>query len=176
MKVLAFVGSLRAGSYNRALFNEARKYFPPDFEVVEGSFGSWPLFNEDTETPIPADIAALKEEIRRADGIFFVTPEYNRSIPGGLKNMLDWTSRDPFPWPGKKVYVMGSSNGDRGANMSQYDLKRILLYFGCQVLGTPEMFIGRNTEKFNDKLELTDEKTRGYIKRAVEAFAAFVQQ
>ena len=176
MKLLGFVGSLRKGSYNRALYNEFVARLPKDWAIEEGRFSDLPLFNEDTESAAPAAVAELKQKIAEADAIVIVTPEYNRSIPGGLKNMLDWTSRDPFNWPGKKVYVLGSSNGERGANMSQYDLKRILTYFNCHVMGQPEFYLSKNVEKFNTALQLTNDSTKRALDRVVAAFVEFVQK
>ncbi|MES2203426.1 MAG: NADPH-dependent FMN reductase [Patescibacteria group bacterium] len=173
MKVLGFVGSLRKGSYNRALYNEFVARLPKDWTIEEGHFGDFPLFNEDTEGSAPAAVAELKQKIADADALVIVTPEYNRSVPGGLKNMLDWTSRKPFNWPGKKAYVFGSSSGERGANLAQFDIKRTLLYFGCRVLGQPEFYLSNNTQKFDAQMRLTDEPTKQALDRAVVAFVEF---
>src|ERR1043166_1605827 len=116
MKMLGFVGSLRKGSYNRALYNEFVSRLPQDWQIVEGHFADWPLFNEDIESPLPEMVVALQQRIKAAGGIVIVSPEYNRSIPGGLKNMIDWCSRGEHEdcWVGKKVYIMGASSGNLG--------------------------------------------------------------
>lgn len=175
MKILGFVGSLRAGSYNRALYNEFVSRLPAGAAVEEGLYGHLPLFNQDIESPMPADVIELQKKIQNADGIVIATPEFNRSIPGAFKNMLDWCSRGELEdcWAGKRVYIMGCSSGDRGANMAQYDLRRIMLYFGAHVMGTPELFVGRNKEKFDAEMRLVDEPTKKQLDKIVAAFATY---
>ncbi len=177
MKILGFVGSLRSGSYNRMLFGEFCKRLPPGFEVEEGVFNDWPLFNQDNENPFPPFARAMQENIQGADAILIVTPEFNRSIPGGLKNMLDWTSRGERKdcWSGKKVYIMGASSGTLGTVTAQYDLRRVMLYFGATVMGVPEFFLGKNKEKFVEGA-LVDEQTINSLEKAVAAFASFVSR
>ncbi len=176
MKILGFVGSLRKGSYNRIIYNEFVRRLPTGFDVEEGYFGDWPLYNKDVEQEqTPPAVMALKQKIAAADSIVFATPEYNRSIPGGLKNMLDWTSRDPMPWAGRKVFVMGVSSGDRGAVMSQYDLKRVLMYFGCHVLGQPEFYLNYNG-KFDEAGKLVDAKVAERLDTVASKFVEFVQK
>lgn len=176
MKVLGFIGSLRERSFNKALMAAARERWPKEWEFELGDFSSFALFNEDIEHPVPVDVSSLKEKIRKADGILMVTPEYNRSIPGGLKNMLDWTSRgDDDPWPSKRVYILGASTGNLGTVTAQYDLRRIMLYFGARVLGTPEFFLNRAEEKFDATPTLTDEATLKRLDVAMKAFVDFIQ-
>jgi NAD(P)H-dependent FMN reductase len=178
MKILGFVGSLRKGSYNRMLYREAIKLLPQEFEVTEGTFGHLPIFTEDIQEPMPEAVLALQKQIQAADGILLVTPEYNRSLPGAFKNMIDWTSRGALDdcWKNKKVYITGSSNGDRGANMAQYDLRRIMLYFGAQVMGTPELFLARNVEKFDANGTLVDTASKDRLQKIMTDFAAFVSR
>lgn len=174
MKLLGFVGSLRKGSYNRALYQEFVRRLPQGAQMEEATFSDWPLYNKDIEDAgTPQVVLDLKQKIAAADGILIVTPEYNRSIPGGLKNMIDWTSRGDLPWKHKKVYVMGVSSGDRGTIVAQYDLKRILTYFDCRVLGQPEFYLN-GTGKFDDNGKLLDEKTAGYVDAAVKTFVEFI--
>lgn len=175
MKWLGFCGSLRAGSYNRMLLRAAGELLPSGVEFEVAEFGDLPLYNGDLETnAYPPAAAALKEKIRAADAILIVSPEYNRSIPGPLKNMLDWTGRPPAdnPWPGKYVYVMGASSGNIGTALMQYDLKKLLLYYGCQVMGRPEFYLNY-TDKFDAQGKLVDQKTKELLSKVLTDFAAF---
>jgi chromate reductase len=177
MKVIAFCGSLRKESINRMLLNYVSSVAPDsvDVEIVESV--EMPLFNEDfekVETPkLASDIAS---KIAEADAVIIATPEYNRSIPGGLKNMLDWLSRGELVncWRRKKVAVMGASSGNLGTVSAQHDLKKILLYFGSNVMGTPEFYVGQNKSKFNEKGELLDEKTKEFVVKFWGEFINFI--
>ena len=177
MNVLAICGSLRAGSINKALALEATK-LADGMTVEMAEIGNLPLFNEDIEkSAYPREATALKEKIAAADGVLFFTPEYNRGLPGVLKNAIDWTSRPSgqHPWGGKPVGVLGASSGPRGTIVAQYDLKRTLTYFGCHILGTPEFYVDNSDKKIADG-ELKDEKTREYLVKYLAAFKAHVSR
>lgn len=172
-------GSLRTRSYNTALLQEFESRLPADIVAQRLAFDSLPLFNQDDEiNRYPKEAQALKDVIRAADMIVMATPEFNRSLPGAFKNMLDWTSRPEGDnaWKGKKVYMMGCSSGNIGTAIAQYDLKRIMLYFGAEVLGQPEFYCARAQEKFSDDLVLTDEKTKEFLEAAVERVVAFAKR
>jgi len=176
--ILAFSGSARKGSYNTAVINAFVKELPASVTAEVVDFSDIPLYNQDMEAAFPAEVTALKDKIKAADGIVLSTPEYNRSIPGYFKNMIDWTSR-PYgdsAWKGKKVLIMGASGGNIAAALAQYDLKKVMLYLDAHVLGQPEVYIGGAGAKFatdaggwNVTGGLTDEDTRTHLKSAGEA-------
>lgn len=170
--VLAFSGSLRKASINSGLVRAIAAQAPAGMEIEIIDIGTLPLYNQDLEEQYPANIAALKEKIRAAAGILIATPEYNRSIPGALKNLFDWTSR-PYgedAWSGKAVAVVGASLGPIGTALAQYHLKQILNYLGAHVMGQPEFYVGTASDKFTPSGDLIDEKTKGYIARLLTAF------
>lgn len=177
MTIIGFVGSLRADSYNRKLMGVVRELLPAGVSFTEGTFAELPLYRKELESPMLAEVVALQTLIKNADGVVFATPEYNRSMPGGLKNMLDWCSRGELKdcFKGKAIMMLGGSSGNLGTVVAQYDLRRVMLYFGARVMGNPELFVGRVQEKFNEAGELTDEMTREKLKEGVESFVAFIR-
>jgi chromate reductase len=156
-RLLAVSGSLRRGSYNSALLRAAAAACPPYVEYVTWSeLAAIPAFNEDIDTPPPA-VAALREEIARADAVLFATPEYNGSVPGALKNALDWVSR-PFAsnvLRGKPVAVIGASQGVFGAVWAQAELRKVLLRMGASV-EERDLPVGVAHEAFTDDMRLRD--------------------
>lgn len=175
--IVGVVGSLRKGSYNRALLNTFIKQAPEGVSIEITEIGELPLFNEDMEKgdfPISAQI--LKTKIEAADAIIISTPEYNRGTSGVLKNAIDWISRPEGQnsLKGKPVLVVGASTGVRGADIAQYDLKRALVYMNAKVVGQPEFFLGLADQKFDEKGKLIDIDTVKYINRALEALLAIV--
>lgn len=174
MNVLGIVGSLRPGSYNRALINAFDSLKPEGTTMTIADISTLPFYNEDTEAQFPADATKLKTQIENADLIIISTPEYNRSVPGVLKNAIDWVSR-PYgknSFNGKKVLVVGASVGPIGAAIAQYDLKKILLHGNAQVFGQPEFFLGLAGSKFDAAGTLTDENTKAHIDSAWKAITA----
>jgi chromate reductase len=153
MNVLGIVGSLRAGSYNRALMNAFDSLKPEGTTMEIADIGTLPFYNEDTEAQFPEAGTKLKTQIENADLIIIIaTPEYNRSVPGVLKNAIDWVSR-PYgknSFNGKKVLVVGASVGPTGVAIAQYDLKKILLHGNAQIFGQPEFFLGLAGSKFDE--------------------------
>lgn len=133
------------------------------------SIGSFPLFNQDLENDMPAVVAAAKEQVMKSDGVIFVTPEYNRSLPGVLKNAIDWMSR-PYgknAFVGKRALVMGATGGAIGTALAQTHLKDILLYLDMQVIGQPEFYLGHAAAKFNTGGDLVDEATEQHLLSAL---------
>jgi chromate reductase len=188
MKIIAISGSLRKGSFNSALVRELQALVPAGMEIEQVEIGSLPPFDQDNEGgSFPAEATAFKAKIEAADGIIFVTPEYNRGMPGVLKNAIDWASR-PWgknSWNGKKALVMGVSVGKIGTAFAQEQLKSVLLYLGMQVLGQPEVYLGPATELFEVSPDmakafsevpgpLKDDKTKELLKSALAALAAKV--
>lgn len=171
MRIVAICGSLRSKSLNRALAMEAMR-IGEGMGIELAEIRTLPLYDEDLEkSAFPAEAALLKEKIAQADGVLFFTPEFNRGIPGVLKNAIDWTSRPSgqHPWGGKPVGVLGVSSGPRGTIVAQYDLKRTLTYFGAHVLGQPEFYVDNSDKKITAD-GIADEKTRGYLAAYLLAF------
>jgi chromate reductase, NAD(P)H dehydrogenase (quinone) len=177
MKVLAISGSLRHGSYNRGLLRAARELAPEgvEVEIYEG-LADLPLYNEDLESEVPAPVADLRERIAAADALLIATPEYNASIPGGLKNAVDWGSRprETAPLAGKPVAVVSSSPSPFGATWAGEQLRRSLAIAGARVLER-ELVIGKVAELF-DGLELADEETRRDLVELVEGLAELARE
>jgi chromate reductase len=159
MRVLAVSGSLRAGSFNTSLLRAADEAAPDgvELELWEG-IGELPLYDEDLEGhDVPESVRRLREDWAAADAILFATPEYNGSVPGGLKNAVDWASRPPLEGVlrNKPVAVVGASTGRFGALWAQQDLKRILGVAGARVIGT-EIPVARAHERFDAQGRLLD--------------------
>jgi chromate reductase len=163
--VLGLCGSLRKDSYNGMALRAAQKLAPAGMQVTIADIAPIPLYNEDVRTAgEPAAVTALKAQVRAADAILLVTPEYNFSIPGVLKNTLDWLSRPPEPpFDGKPVAIMGASMGPVGTARMQYDLRKVLVFMNAFTVNKPEVFIAMAQNKFNAQGELTDEATGKFI-------------
>ena len=175
MNILIIYGSLREKSINKMLARAVAALAPASMSVEVLGLAELPLYNPDLESAFPEVAKKSKEKIRNADGIIIVTPEYNRSIPGVLKNMLDWTSR-PYgdnAWAGRPVGVLGASPGNLGATLAQYHLKQILGYLNTHILGQPEFHLNA-TGKFDDNGNLTDPTTKEYITKYLATFEAHV--
>jgi chromate reductase, NAD(P)H dehydrogenase (quinone) len=175
MKVLAISGSLRAGSHNTLLLRAAAEAAPAGVEVeLWKGIGDLPLYDQDLEGgEVPEAVRRLREEWAAADAILFATPEYNGSVPGGLKNAVDWGSRPRLEAPllNKTVAVVGASPGQFGALWAQADLRKILGVAGARVVGD-ELPVTRAHEKFDAAGRLLDEELRGRLRLLLETLAA----
>ena len=141
--IAVIVGSLRKDSFNRKLANAIVKLTPPEFTFKQVQIGDLPLYNQDDDTNQAESVKRLKSEIKAAQGLLFVTPEYNRSMPGVLKNAIDHASR-PYgqsAWAGKPAGVLGASIGVIGTALAQQHLRNVLAYLDVPTLGQPEVFI-----------------------------------
>jgi len=179
MNIIAICGSLRKGSYNRMLMQALPGFAPAGMTIKEApSFAEFPLYNADIQnsTGFPSAVRTLADAIRGADGVVFCTPEYNFSIPGGLKNAIDWVSRLPDqPFAGKPIAIQSASPGPLGGGRVQYDMRRTMVFLDALTLNKPEIFVGGCASKIDDKTgEVKDETTRGLLKQQLEAFAKFV--
>jgi chromate reductase, NAD(P)H dehydrogenase (quinone) len=165
MNVLGISGSLRQGSYNAMALRAARKLAPAGMQITIGDIRPIPLYDDDVRAQgFPPAVQALKDQVRAADAILLVTPEYNFSIPGVLKNTLDWLSRPPEPpFEGKVVAIMGASPGPVGTARVQYHLRQVMVFLNAFVVNKPEVFISSCVGKFNEQGELTDETTAKFI-------------
>ena len=178
-KIVGIVGSLRKDSYNKHLMVAvklmAAEKADMDVEIVD--IGNLPLFNQDLEAAFPKVAQDLKDKIKAADGIVIATPEYNRSIPGVLKNAIDWVSR-PYganAIAGKPVLVLGASGGPIATALAQYHLKQVLLYLDAKLSGQPEFFLGAAQDKFDKNGVLTDASTKDHILKSLQVFAGLMK-
>ncbi len=174
MKILAISGSLRKDSFNSALVRALAQLAPAGVEVEQAEIGNLPLYNTDLEAAFPAEATALKQKIESADRIIFVTPEYNRSISGVLKNAIDWASR---PWgknsfAGKVALIAGVSVGKTGTALAQAHLKDILLYLDMKVLGQPELYLGPASAIFDEHGMIKEESTKELLSKAIATLVA----
>lgn len=177
---VTLLGSLRKGSLNGIVARALPELAPQGVTITElGSVADFPLYNQDMQDQgFPAPVLAMAEHIRAADGLIIVTPEYNYSIPGVLKNALDWLSRvTPQPLAGKPVALQTVSPGAVGGARAQYHLRQTLVFLDAFVLNKPEVMIGQAMSKFDEEQKLlTDDATRAYLTRQIAALAALVQQ
>ena len=181
LKVLVICGSLRKGSYNAALTRALPPLVPPDMKLITApSIGAIPLYNADIQeaSGFPAPVEELAAAVRAADGVLFVTPEYNWSMPGVLKNAIDWLSRmKDQPFKEKPVAIESASQGPLGGARMQYHWRMSMTFVGAFIFGTPEVFVGSAQTKFDqDTLELKDQPTKDVIKAQLAAFAKFIQR
>jgi chromate reductase, NAD(P)H dehydrogenase (quinone) len=175
IRILGIAGSLRKKSFNRAALRAAQSLAPGNVALDIFDIAGIPPFSEDDEKNPPAQVIEFKRKIREADAILFVTPEYNYSIPGVLKNAIDWASR-PYgdnAWNGKPVAVMGASVGMLGAARAQYHLRQCFVFLNMHALNQPEVMIPNAAGKFDEQGNVTDEHTRDKIRQMVEALAAW---
>ena len=165
MKVLAMVGSLRKASYNKLALRAALELKPADMEIEDFDLNPIPPYNDDVrEVGYPPAVQALREKIRAADAILFVTPEYNYSVSGVLKNAIDWASRPPErPLEGKPAGVMGASGGRLGTARAQYHLRQIGVFLDLHFINKPEVMISFADKAFDASGHLTDEGARKLI-------------
>ena len=173
LRLLGIVGSLRKASVNRALLRAVGEVLPDGVTLTMfDRIGELPLFNSDLGA-VPEPVEALKQAIADAHGVIFSVPEYNYSVPGSLKNAIDWVSRPPAttPFRGKPVGLIGSSLGMSGSMRAQYHLRQILIYTDNPVLGQPEVLIPKAIERFDSELRLVDDSTRELLRRFAAAFA-----
>lgn len=171
VKILGIAGSLRKGSYNRAALRAAQKLLPDNTRMEIFELDGIPPFNQDLEAQPPSAVSELKSKIRFADAILFVTPEYNYSVPGVLKNAIDWASRPhgDNAWDGKPAAIMGASIGMFGTARAQYHLRQIFVYLNMYALNRPEVMIPSAADKFDATGNLVDEDTRKRIKELMLA-------
>jgi chromate reductase len=177
MDILAIVGSLRQGSYNRAVLRAVEQLAPAGVQVREHPLGDIPLYNGDVERQgLPEPVADFKAAIGAADALLILTPEYQHGIPGVLKNALDWASRPPreSPLQDKPVAIMGASPGMTGTARAQSQLRQTLAYNACRILPPPEVLISRVHERVEDGV-LTDETTRTFVEDALTRLVALVR-
>ncbi|MCX7297101.1 MAG: NAD(P)H-dependent oxidoreductase [Hyphomicrobiales bacterium] len=179
LKIVAICGSLRKGSYNAALVRALPGLAPPELKIVEApSYAGFPIYNDDVRAAsgAPADVEAFAAAIRSADGVIVVSPEYNWSIPGGLKNAIDWVSKlKDVPFKNKPVALQSASGGQMGGGRMQYHLRMALESIEAQMFLKPEVFVNFAAKKIDEKTgAITDDAVNDIIKQQLAAFAKFV--
>src|SRR5262245_8166426 len=165
VKILGLAGSLRKGSFNRMALKVAQGLVPAGATLEVLELSDLPGFNQDNEKWPPAAVTDMKAKIRAADAILFVTPEYNYSIPGVLKNAIDWAAR-PYgdsAWKGKPAAIMGASAGVLGTARAQYDLRKVMVFLDMPTVNQPEVMIATAASKFDPSGNLTDETAKKLI-------------
>jgi NAD(P)H-dependent FMN reductase len=179
--ILGISGSLRRGSYNTALLRAAAELMPESARLEVASIAGIPLYNGDVEESdgIPDDVARLKEQISAAKGLLIVTPEYNNSIPGVLKNAIDWASRPPADiertFGGRKVAVIGASAGMFGTILAQSAWLPVLRTLGMDLWTEGRLMVPRAGSLMNDEGELADSKIRQRLRDFLQGFADFLE-
>jgi chromate reductase, NAD(P)H dehydrogenase (quinone) len=165
IKILGLAGSLRKGSFNRMALKVAQGLVPAGATLEATDLPDLPGFNQDQEKTPPAAVTELKAKIRAADAILLVTPEYNYSVPGVLKNVIDWCAR-PYgdsAWKGKPVAIMGASPGVLGTARAQYHLRQTLVFLDMPAVNQPEVMIAGAAAKFDANGNLTDDMAKKLI-------------
>ena len=176
--ILGISGSLRRDSFNRATLRAAQELAPEGSKIETFELDGLPGFNQDDEGHPPAKVLELKQRIRSADAILFVTPEYNYSVPGVLKNAIDWASR-PYgdsAWNGKPVAVMGASVGVSGTARAQYHLRQMFVFLNMYPVNQPEVMIGSAAKRFDQQGRLTDENSRKLIQQLLQELVRWTLQ
>jgi len=180
INVVAFVGSLRADSFNRKLYEAALAIAPEHIHITElTGWEDWPIFNADTMAKgFPDAVLAAGKVMTAADALVFVSPEYNYSIPGGLKNAIDWLSRignpGPTPFSLKPVAIMGASMGPVGTARMQYHLRQVMVFLDAHPINKPEIMLGSAQNNFDETGQLTNEVTVKLIGQLLDNLALHV--
>lgn len=172
INVLGFAGSLRKGSYNRAALRAAKQLEPETMRLEIFELDNIPMYNGDIEAQgFPASVQEFQGKIRMADALLIVTPEYNYSVPGVLKNAIDWASRPPtdFALNGKPVAMMGASTGGFGTVRAQMHLRQICIFTNMFALIRPEVHISRARDMFDEQGNLIDDRTTSKIRELLKA-------
>jgi chromate reductase len=173
-----FVGSLSSTSINRVLSKALVRLAPADLRFTEIPIGDLPLYSQDYDASFPPEARALKDAIAASDAILIVSPEYNRSIPGALKNAIDWASR---PW-GQNSFdnmpaaVIGASTGQIGTAMAQQSLRGVLSFCNARQMTTPEAYIQYSPEVFTDEGDVTNESTREFLGNYMREFRIYIER
>ena len=177
-KILTFAGSLRKGSYNKALVRAAVELAPENVEMEVFDLEGIPPFNQDLEHSPPQKVKEFKEKILHADALLIATPEYNYSIPGVLKNAIDWASR-PYQenvLSGKPVAIMSASTGMLGGARAQYHLRQSFVFLNMQPVNKPEVMLPSASQNVDANGHLTNEMTRTLVRQLIEALVTWTNR
>jgi chromate reductase len=176
--ILGIPGSLRKASFNRHALVAAEALLPAGATLEIFGLEGIPPYNQDLDQQPPARVTEMKAKVRAADAILFATPEYNYSIPGVLKNAIDWASR-PYgdsAWVGKPVAVMGASVGTLGTARAQYHLRQSFVFLNMYPVNQPEVLIASAAQRFNERGELTDETSKELIRKLLAELVAWTKR
>ena len=176
-EIVGIAGSLRQGSFNRALLRAATELAPASLLITVHDLLAIPLYNADVEARgVPAAVDELRRAVRAADGVLIATPEYNHGVPGVLKNTVDWLSRPPeaSALRGKPAAIMGASPGMVGTARGQSQLRQAFEFTDTHAMNQPEILVARAHEKFDQNGALTDQATRAFLAKFLAAFATWV--
>ena len=178
IRVLGFAGSLRQGSYNRALLQAALEVLPNGAKLNVFELDGIPPFSDDLVSTAPEKVKGFKREIKAADALLIVTPEYNYSVPGVLKNAIDWASRPPEDnaFEGKPVAMMSASTGMLGGARAQYHLRQSFVFLNMYAVNKPEVFVSFASQKFDSKGRLLDEKAKELIRELLGNLIALTKR
>lgn len=178
LRILGISGSLREGSYNTGALRAAVELAPEGVAIEEYSISGLPEFVQGRDQDPPEKVKEFKSKIREADAILISSPEYNYSVPGVLKNAIDWASR-PYgdsAWDGKPAAIMGASIGGIGTARMQYHLRQIMVFLNMFPLNRPEVMISNCAGKYDEQGNLTDDETRKHIAKLVAALADWIRK
>ena len=177
-KILAFAGSLRQGSYNKALVRAAVEVAPENVAVEVFDLEGIPLFNQDLENNPPQKLIEFKEKIRAADALLIATPEHNFSIPGVLKNAIDCASRpnQGNPLQGKPVAIMSASTGRLGGARAQYHLRQCFVFLDMHPVNKPEVMLSSARDSVDSDGKVTNEQTRTLIRQLIEGLVTWTNR
>ena len=176
-KIAVIVGSLRKDSFNKKLVHALDKLNHPNLQFNIINVNDVPLYNQDNENDLPTPVANFKNEITNADAVLFVTPEYNRSIPGVLKNLIDWGTR-PYGknvWANKPTAIIGTSPGAVGTAVAQSHLRSILVSIGAIVLGQPEVYFIYKNDLIDVNDHVTNEDTKKFLQGFLDKYSSWVE-
>ena len=178
LRIVGISGSLRKGSFNTAALRAAIELAPEGVSIEQAGIGDLPLYNDDVrQAGYPPPVERLRSQLTAADAILLVTPEYNYSVSGVMKNAIDWASRPPNqPFDGKPVAIMGASGGLLGTARAQYHLRQMLVFLNALPVNKPEVMIGQASQKFDEAGRLTDEPTREFIGKLLVSLAAWTRR
>lgn len=178
IQIAVLIGSLRRDSYNRRLAQAVQKLAPSEFSFKELPIADLPLYNQDDDANPATVVKRLKADITASQGVLFVTPEYNRSLPGVLKNAIDHASR-PYgqsAWAGKPAGIIGASIGAVGTAVSQQQLRGVLAYLDMPALGQPEVFLQTDDKFFADNGDIANERSKKFLQGWMDAYVAWVKR
>jgi chromate reductase, NAD(P)H dehydrogenase (quinone) len=176
--VAVIVGSIRKGSYNRMMAHALGGLAPPSLKLEIVEIGQLPLYNQDEDTNPPAPWTVFRQKIKAADAVLFVTPEYNRSVPGVLKNAIDVGSR-PYgssAWDGKPAAIVSVSPGAIGGFGANHHLRQSLVFLNMPVLQQPEAYVGGAANLFDADGKVTNAGTAEFLKKFMQAFATLIEK
>lgn len=175
--VMVVIGSLRKESFNKKLMHALDQLDHPKLKFNIYDISEVPLFNQDHEMNMPAVVSNLKNEVQNADGVLFVTPEYNRSVPGVLKNVIDWGTR-PYGknvWVNKPTGIIGTSPGVIGTAVAQAHLRSIMVAIGAIVLGLPEVYLVHKNDLIDENHHFTNEDTKKFLQSYLDKFSLWIE-